>query len=59
MALLLSSEKSLFIQSSELLKDYLAISKFKVVAMLVLTAWVGLALLPMLGEGYLCSLQVC
>ena len=51
MALLLSSEKSLFIQSSELLKDYLAISKFKVVTMLVLTAWVGLALAPDVGRG--------
>ena len=31
-----------FIQRAyNLLQDYLAISKFKVVAMLVLTAWVG------------------
>lgn len=36
---------------SDLLKDYLAISKFKVVAMLVLTAWVGLALAPDVGRG--------
>ncbi|AYM87985.1 heme o synthase [Pseudoalteromonas agarivorans] len=34
-----------------LLQDYLAISKFKVVAMLVLTAWVGLALAPDVGRG--------
>jgi len=38
-------------QLSDLLKDYLAISKFKVVAMLVLTAWVGLALAPDMGRG--------
>lgn len=38
-------------QLSDLLKDYLAISKFKVVAMLVLTAWVGLALAPDVGRG--------
>jgi len=36
---------------SGLLHDYLAISKFKVVAMLVLTAWVGLALAPDVGRG--------
>jgi len=36
-----------------LLQDYLAISKFKVVAMLVLTAWVGLALAPDVGRGIL------
>ena len=34
-----------------LLNDYLTISKFKVVAMLVLTAWVGLALAPNVGRG--------
>jgi len=34
-----------------LFQDYLAISKFKVVAMLVLTAWVGLALAPDVGRG--------
>ena len=51
MAILLSTEKSLISQSTERLKDYLAISKFKVVAMLVLTAWVGLALAPDMGRG--------
>ena len=41
-----------FIQRAyNLLQDYLAISKFKVVAMLVLTAWVGLALAPDVGRG--------
>jgi heme o synthase len=38
-------------RSYNLLQDYLAISKFKVVAMLVLTAWVGLALAPDVGRG--------
>ncbi|WP_404342051.1 heme o synthase [Pseudoalteromonas mariniglutinosa] len=51
MTLLLSSQKSLYAQFVALLQDYLAISKFKVVAMLVLTAWVGLALAPDVGRG--------
>ena len=50
MALILTTEKSVTAQITELLKDYLAISKFKVVAMLVLTAWVGLALAPDMGR---------
>ncbi|MGO2011156.1 MAG: heme o synthase [Pseudoalteromonas sp.] len=51
MALLLTITKRAPIQITELFKDYLAISKFKVVAMLVLTAWVGLALAPDVGRG--------
>ena len=51
MALTLRTEKSIFSHGHALLKDYLAISKFKVVAMLVLTAWVGLALAPDMGRG--------
>ena len=42
---------SLLTKSYYLIQDYLAISKFKVVAMLVLTAWVGLALAPDVGRG--------
>lgn len=51
MAHLLTITKSAPTQITELLKDYLAITKFKVVAMLVLTAWVGLALAPDVGRG--------
>lgn len=51
MAQLLTITKSAPVQMAELFKDYLAISKFKVVAMLVLTAWVGLALAPDVGRG--------
>ncbi|MGO2076639.1 MAG: heme o synthase [Pseudoalteromonas sp.] len=51
MAHLLTITKRAPIQITELFKDYLAISKFKVVAMLVLTAWVGLALAPDVGRG--------
>ncbi|WP_286891491.1 heme o synthase [Pseudoalteromonas sp. ESRF-bin5] len=43
--------QSLSLRAYDLLQDYLAISKFKVVAMLVLTAWVGLALAPDVGRG--------
>ncbi|KTD98640.1 MULTISPECIES: heme o synthase [unclassified Pseudoalteromonas] len=43
--------QSLSVRAYDLLQDYLAISKFKVVAMLVLTAWVGLALAPDVGRG--------
>ena len=43
--------QSLISRTHNLLQDYLAISKFKVVAMLVLTAWVGLALAPDVGRG--------
>jgi protoheme IX farnesyltransferase len=43
--------QSLISRTHSLLQDYLAISKFKVVAMLVLTAWVGLALAPDVGRG--------
>ena len=43
--------QSLSVRAYDLLQDYLAISKFKVVAMLVLTAWVGLALSPDVGRG--------
>lgn len=42
--------QSLYMRSYQLIEDYLAISKFKVVAMLVLTAWVGLALAPDTGR---------
>lgn len=51
MAHLLTITKDAPHQLTELFKDYLAISKFKVVAMLVLTAWVGLALAPDVGRG--------
>jgi protoheme IX farnesyltransferase len=43
--------QSLSLRAYDLLQDYLAISKFNVVAMLVLTAWVGLALAPDVGRG--------
>ena len=50
-AILPANTQPLALRSYNLLQDYLAISKFKVVAMLVLTAWVGLALAPDVGRG--------
>lgn len=50
MAVSIVKNKSLSATCYELVQDYLAITKFKVVAMLVLTAWVGLALAPDVGR---------
>ena len=46
-------QEPLTAQTSPQLKDYLELCKIKVVALLVLTALVGLALAPDVGRGYL------